>query len=172
MKYRVGFNNEAQELINNKVHQIEVKAYEGLGNDSLTSYYSKQTGTLVALAGVLHFLDQKKRSQLIEVLSVQRAIKLCEFLEEHAINIYLKGIHQEISSTKIIYQLIIEQKIHSGMTLRELYRAKYAGIHSEETAIKALRPFIEDGAILIEERKGYTGRSTKIINVNPLILNN
>jgi putative DNA primase/helicase len=138
------------------------------------SYKNKQPQTLVALAGIHQFLEwanlpAKPKDPSISVESVNWAIEMVKYFEEHARKLYSCILFRDRVSARALAQKILEGRVVDGMPKRLIYRPNWAGLNNLTFVDLALAVLEEINWIRIET-KAAEGRPSEIIRINPAIL--
>ncbi len=160
------FNEETKDLFTNYHNHIQLLKRESEHSPDFQEWLSKHFSRSLRIAGILHLFEASPDKK-INALTVQRAIKICEWSEAHA----RKALCESISET--------DEDRNAKYVLEKIKNSKAVELSKRELRRKCrkLSPteFSEVFEILVEmnyikvEPKKTVGKTQEIIKVNPKI---
>jgi len=135
---------------------------EGM-SEAFLGHLGKHRGLVPALALLFHVLDHERgRSKGIDIDSLERALSMVAYLEQHAARIYGEGErHAAVALAAQIRAGLVED----GVALRDVHRAQRSGIRNAADARAGARR-LECMGWLRLERQGPRGAQT-VIRLRP-----
>lgn len=167
------FNSEAQQVFHDWLMNLEFR----LRNDppeksALESHLGKYRSLMPSLALIFHLLDILDSSPNLVDLPVtaeaaRRAVMWCEFLEGHALKVYANAVSEAVLGAKELKLKIDERKIHTRMTIREVYRHGWTYLNNKAAVEAACEVLEAHGWARINTDKNTGGAPSQWIEINP-----
>lgn len=163
------FQNEAQDFFHDWLKKLELKLIE-LGDGLIPQHLSKYR-SLVPSLSLIYYLSRATtvvESHGVSLDEVQRAAKLCDFLECHARRVYSMIDRRGVYTAKILLEKILDGELKDGFTQREAYRPQWSGLSPTEVN-EALSELIEHRYLIEEEvcATAQGGRPTFKYRIRP-----
>ena len=123
--------------------------------------------SLALLFHLIDWADGGKSEYSVSLNSVELAIKWSAFLEAHARKVYAGAIEPQVVSAHAIVAKISQKKIHSGMSLREIYRHHWANLDTS-TKLESATSLLSDlGWLRVKETTTHAGGQSDTIELHP-----
>jgi hypothetical protein len=99
---------------------------------------------------------------------VRLAADWCGFLEAHARKVYAAEIQAGVSATHALASKILAGAVFDGQSVRELYRAQWAGLRTPDLVLAGLTDLMNLGWLRVDtEHPMGGGRPGQIIRLHP-----
>lgn len=137
---------------------------------NIKDFGGKIVGTMLRIAGILHCLKHESpEKKLISPETVKDAIKIQEFLNQHALvaNRMMKNNKDSENAKYILKRIKMFVEPGGNITKRQLHR-KCRSFQKIDEMEKPLEILQKKHFIKIHKNQSATGRSSEIINLNPL----
>jgi hypothetical protein len=172
----IHFDDEAQNLFNDWIVNLQRRILQGEGSPAFESHLSKYRSLMPSLALLFHLVDWAD-SQIsavpgnISSVSVEAAILAAawvDYLELHARKIYAGALNPDLQAAHLIVQKIEQGKIKDGSSVRSIYRNQWTGLQTKERVFQGLLILSEFSYLRLANSKGEEGRpSSDTIEINP-----
>jgi putative DNA primase/helicase len=137
----------------------------------IKDWTSKLPGSALRIAGLCHVVEHGKKVTIINLMTMERAIKLAKLLIIHAQAAFgIMGGDLAVSDAKVVFHWIVCNGTPS-FRRSDLHRALHGRFVRVER-LKAALNVLTERHIISEPQKSHTGRRPGIFHtVNPAILN-
>jgi putative DNA primase/helicase len=174
------FTPEGQSVFKNWRAGLEARLKSGDLGEGLGSHLAKYRSLMPSLAGLLHLVElmdtaidgaPRRHQGADEILicadCARLAVKWCDFLEAHARRLY-GAVAPGADKAHALARAIILGLAYHGMTIREAYRAQWAGLRDPEHVREGLSILDECGWARLH-RLPTGGRPTEVVHLHPAI---
>lgn len=161
------FDTDAQEVFDAWRGDLELRIRKHEESPAFESHIAKFRSLVPSLALLFHLADVGEGP--VQRASVERAIRMCSFLEAHARRIYHCAMHSETPAAIALSKKLIGGKLNSGFVARDVYRNNWSGL----TDRKVVQPGIDllvDLDWLVPQQRSTLGRDKVQYFINPRIL--
>lgn len=170
------YSPTAQSLADTWRDELEGRLRSGSLDDTpaFASHLSKYRSLMPKLALLFYLIDLAAGTPGVvkgEVgeSHVRMAVDWCDFLEEHARKIYAAETAGSMVAAHAIVSKIEAGAIFDGQPVRELYRAQWSGLRTQERVWIGLNELIERNWVRVETRK--TGANpSQVIRLHPNLI--
>lgn len=164
------FDQEAQDLFNEWLSQLEEKTLQADDQPILIEHLSKYRSLLPSLALIFHLINvvDGKQANKIPRDTLLMAIGWCGYLEKHARRIYAMVNNVVYQSASRLARKIQEGELSSPFSVRDIYRKEWAMLNEKAVVQKACDELIDVGWIRHELQAYEHGRpKSPIYIINP-----
>ncbi|WP_169737063.1 DUF3987 domain-containing protein [Deinococcus pimensis] len=170
------FSPDAQMVFNTWRAELEAKlrSRELQEHLALQAHLAKYRSLLPALALLLHLCecairqDQDFDRHHIGVNSAQSAARWCAFLEAHARKVWGADRDPTVQAAWLLVEAMQTGRLHTGMKLRDVLRAKWSGLTDANTVKQGLG-LLERLGHVRQERQEHPngGRPSIVVHLHP-----
>jgi putative DNA primase/helicase len=167
------FSSSAQSVADDWRDGIEHRLRSGELDDTpaFAAHIAKYRSLMPALALVFSLIDRVAKTPgvatgAIDEAHTRLAADWCGFLEAHARKLYAVELHAGASAAHAIAAKIQAGAIFDGQSVRELYRAQWAGLRTAEQVLAGLTELTDLGWLRMEFAL-TGGRPTQVVRLHP-----
>jgi len=133
----------------------------------IESHLSKYRSLVPSLALIDHILDSRGAvPREVGLGSIDKAIRMANYLESHANRVYDAVINNDIDAAKLLADKILAGQVPTEFTARDVYQHHWSGLPDAEI-VKAAASVLEEFDWLGSRQEATTGRTKLIYTVNP-----
>jgi hypothetical protein len=137
------------------------------------SHLSKYRSLLPSLALTFYLIEFAGKTSgvakgTVSEQHVRLAADWCDFLEEHARKLYAAEIQAGVSAAHALAAKILAGAVFGGQSVRELYRAQWAGLRTPDLVLAGITDLTSLGWLRVDtEHPMGGGRPSQIIRLHP-----
>jgi hypothetical protein len=170
------FSPNAQMIADRWRDVLEGRLRSGELDDTpaFAAHIAKYRSLMPALALVFYLIDRAAKvdgvaTGVVGEAHVRLAADWCGFLEAHARKLYAVEIHAGASAAHAIAAKIEAGAVFDGQSVRELYRAQWAGLKTPERVLAGLTDLTDLGWLRVEFAV-TGGRPTQVVRLHPTLV--
>jgi len=163
-----GFDDEAQDIFIQWCTELNHVHVKNETDPLMRQHWGKFEKLFCSIALILHLAEGNIGQ--VKVDSAFRAAAWCEYLAGHARRIYGMVECSKVSTAKMIGRRIVEGKLKSGFTVRDVARKCWTGVKTNLQVESALMILEEHHWLQAYESDNSTGRPTTHYAVNPALI--
>ena len=165
------FNETAQRMFEDWLHQWMRKASAPDISAALESHLVKRKKTVLAYALIFHLAEGFMGP--VDERAMNYAIELADYLVPHAERVYRAGQRQDVTRAQIILKNIQQGSLQDEFTARDICRKGWSGLTQKESVVGALEILNECNHIrkLAIRHNPKGGRKTERYLIHPQLLN-
>ncbi|MBS0628163.1 MAG: DUF3987 domain-containing protein, partial [Verrucomicrobia bacterium] len=167
------FDSRAQECFNKWLEDFKNRQISKIGEGAFAEHLAKYPKLMPSLALIFHVIRVAggDSPSYVSLEDATRAIKLCDYLEDHAKRIYSLVESKYIFKAKFLLEKLQEGMLGDGFTLRDISRKEWKDLKDSNDAKEACKELDERGWIkekkILPTSKG--GASTTRYYVHPIL---
>lgn len=166
----VQFDPQAQEVFNDWHVTLENDCRSGKQPIFWESHLGKQTKLLAAICLILHRLNEVQSGETKETIpleTLQGALKLQHYYQEHARRCYSSTESLEVIDAKTILNLTCNKRLPERFKAQDIYRQGLGGLKDSPRVRNALELLRESNWVALEKIRGATGAPSEFWIINP-----
>jgi putative DNA primase/helicase len=167
------FSSSAQSVADDWRDRLEHRLRSGELDDTpaYAAHIAKYRSLMPALALVFFLVDVAASSPGVATGTVgeahaRLAADWCGYLEAHACKLYAGELHAGASAAHALAAKIQAGALFDGQSVRELYRAQWAGLRTPERVLAGLTELTDLGWVRVESAL-TGGRPTQVVRLHP-----
>ncbi len=162
------FANEAQELHDEWLQELEDTISKGGDRPALTNHRAKYRSLMPSLACIFELVESES-PQSIGLEATRRAAAFCDYLDSHAVRSYGARSESGLQAARTLAAKLKAGAIGAGgqFSLREVYRPGWGGLASKEEAKAACGILMDYDWIRPLGASHTPGRPSTGFEVNP-----
>jgi hypothetical protein len=138
---------------------------------AFASHLAKYRSLMPTLALVFYLIDEAAKTPAmtkgaVGEAHVRLAADWCDFLEVHARKLYAVELHAGASAAHALAARINGGAVFDGQSVRDLYRAQWAGLRTPERVLLGLNELTDLGWLRVEFVM-TGGRPTQVVRLHP-----
>jgi hypothetical protein len=165
------FAEDAQELFNTWLGELERKIRSGDPHPALTAHLAKYRSLMPSLG--LHFeladTNDLSTASTVSLPHAQQAAAWCDYLEAHARRIYGCLVSPELHAARELAGKITKGKLATEFSTRDVYLKGWAGLSTPDEARAALRVLEDSGWVRAIVGEKQEGRLSERWQTNPRV---
>jgi putative DNA primase/helicase len=107
----------------------------------MVAHLAKYASLMPSLALIYQLVDHERGPVCLD--SAERAIAMCDYLEEHAARIFAPRITPDVTAAKQLLERVHEGKVQGPFEPRDIYRKGWTGLDKDDVngAVDCLEEF-------------------------------